>query len=149
MGKNGKFFLIGIAGLFIYSLVKKAAAGQKINTFFKGIKVLKPSGFALPKIQAIFLLQNPSSQQIEINSLVGSLAVNGKFLSNLTNFKKIIVPGNSQVELPITVSTGLLDAVTTIVALLKDKSKNVTASFDGNVNAENFVIPIKQIIKIV
>lgn len=143
MERNTKFLLFGVAGLYVYSLFSKAGAGKNIEVVFKTIKVLKPSGISLPTIQAIFSLQNPSSQSITINSLVGSLSVNGKYLANLTSFQKLTIPKNGQIDLPININAGLIDVIKTVVSLLKSKS-TITANFDGNVNAEGFVIPVKQ-----
>ena len=147
MGKGLKIFLLAVGGLFAFSLIRKAQAGKNLQVIFRTLRVLKPTGIALPTIQAIFTIQNPSSQQITINSLVGELLLNGKLLSNLSNFEKIIVPGNNQVDLPINIRIGLIDVISNVISLLKQKGK-VTAQFEGNVNAENFIIPVTQTISI-
>lgn len=145
MGKNLKYFAFAVLALLGYSYIAKANAGKKIKVNFHTLKLLASSGLNLPTIQAIFSLQNPTSQQITINSLVGTIYVNGQELSNVTSFSKITIPGNNEIFLPINIKTGIISAVKNVIALLKKKNK-ITVSFKGTVNAENFTIPIAETI---
>lgn len=137
-----KISILALVGMGIVYAISKKRAGEKLNTVFSKLK------FGSGKLQLIFLLQNPSSTSIVLNSLVGDLYINGKAISNLTSFQKITIPPNNQVELPITVKPSLTDLVTFLIGLFKNKSKNIEAEFRGNVNAEDFVIPINQKIKV-
>lgn len=148
MGKGFNILALGLLALVGWSFINKANAGKKILVNFRTLKLLSTSGFSLPTIQAIFTLQNPTSQQIQINSLVGSLFVNGKHLSNISSFQKITVPGNNEIDLPINIKTGIVDAVRNVVSLLKNKKQKLSVTFEGNVNAENFLIPIKETINL-
>lgn len=145
--KPGKLLLFGVVGLFVYSLIAKAQAGKKLNVMFRTLRILKPSGLNLPTIQAIFSLQNPSSQQIILKSIVGDLYLNGKHLSNVSDFKQITIPANNEIDLPINIKIGLFDVLSNIKNLINSKKK-FAVSFEGNVNAENIVIPIKQTISV-
>jgi len=145
--KPGKILLFGVVGLFVYSLFAKAQAGKKLNVMFRTLRILKPSGLSLPTIQAIFSLQNPSSQQIILKSIVGDLYLNNKHLSNVSDFKQITIPANNEIDLPINIKIGLLDVLSNIKNLINSKKK-FAVSFEGNVNAENIVIPIKQTISV-
>src|SRR5437868_7729725 len=132
MEKGAKYFLFAVAALFGYSLWRKSEAGKKIETVFSKFRILKPSGFSLPVIQIIFDIQNPSSQQIAVNSLVGSIFVNGKYLANVTNFQKINVPANNQVQLPINVKVGIIDTIQNVIRLMQSHA-GVKVTFKGNV----------------
>lgn len=148
MGKGINIFIVGLLALVGWSYISKANAGKKIQVAFRTLKLLSTKGFSLPTIQAVFTLQNPSSQQIQINSLVGSLFVNGQHLSNISSFEKITIPANNEIDYAINIKTGIIDVVKNVISILKMKNKKFTVTFDGNINAENFLIPVKETINL-
>lgn len=132
-----KNILLALAAIGVYYFVSKENAGEKLNVLFKKI------GISGGSLYCYFNVQNPSSTQINVNSLVGDLAVNGKYLSNISSFDKVAITPNSQVELKVKVSISIIDVIRNISALINSGGK-ITAIFKGNVNADGFTIPVNQ-----
>ena len=86
---------------------------------------------------------NPSNQSATINSIVGELYVNNKFLGNVTSFtsQKILPKASSNVS--FTIKPSLLSALPIIKSILYNKSKGYSFTFKGNANVDGIVIPIE------
>lgn len=150
MNKTIKYGLFIIGGLFVWQLFQKSQAGKRLNVFFRGIGLKNSSGI-IPTVVANFAVQNTSNQKITIKSISGDLTVNGKYLANISQFSPIVIQPNSETILPINIKAGIISIIDQIVPILKKKTgtKNFVADFNGTVNADGFVIPVSETVKIV
>lgn len=138
-----KYLLWGVGILGTYYAFTKITASKKINVVFKKFGIGKASGFSLPPILAVFTLQNPTSTQVTINSIVGDIYVNGEDVANVTEFNKLIIKGNSQNDLTVNVHVGVLSAAKLLLNYF-NTGRKINANFQGTVNAEGFAIPVNE-----
>ena len=104
----------------------------------------KPRGLNFPTITATFRIVNPTSSTLTIDSLAGDLMVNNKFLSSLSNTESFSVPANSESLYTVNIKTPIFNALTTVVQLLKAKTKNIKVDFVGTANSGGFLLPINE-----
>ena len=136
--KTGTALLLAGGGLALLYFGKLATAAATYQLVFKNVSIQSATNWVLT-----FTLQNVSNATLSLNSLAGTVSVNGNQLGNISMFpaSPIIVPPNSQIDLPITLSIGLL-GIPGIVAQVTQQAGN---SFDfnvvGNMNINGLVAP--------
>jgi LEA14-like dessication related protein len=133
-------FLIagGLAALYFLRL-KKTSEAVKVS--LADVSIKKAKGFKLPTIILKFSILNPTSGIINILGVVGDVYINNVFLASVSNLNKAVVNPNTETIYEVQVNTTILDAVTNIVALLKNgKTINLTANM--NINVDNILYPV-------
>lgn len=125
--------------VFLYG---KTTAAKNLRVLFQGIKFQKPSGANFPILLGLKFV-NPSSSPIKINSIVGDLFINGHLFNTVTQTNSITIPGNDTVTRTVRIETGLLQAISTVAQLIREKKK-FTVTFKGVANSTGFMIPIEQ-----
>ena len=138
MKKNIIWILAGAAAIYILA---KRSLSKKLQFDFSSVGT---SGTVTsPKIVVHMAALNPSNQSATINSIVGELYVNKKFLGNVTSFtsQKILPKASSDVS--FTIKPSLLSALPIIKSIVTNKQKGYTFEFKGNANVDGIVIPIE------
>lgn len=144
MNKNTKLLLsFGIVGIALF-FISRARAGKRLQVNFFGLKFGKFTGMQLP-VTAQFRIVNGSRTPLTINSILGTLLVNGEQLSTISQVQPFTIPGNSDNIYPVTVRTSALDIINVIRQAISRKQK-LSVTFDGNVNSSGLNLPIKQTI---
>jgi hypothetical protein len=143
MMKNKSFIFIGIGAVVLY-LLSKTSAAKNLRIYFQTIGMKKPSGLNFPTITATFRVVNPTSSTLTIDSLAGDLMVNNKLLSTLSNNESFTVPAKSESLYTVNIKTPIFNALTTVVQLLKAKTKNIKVDFVGTANSGGFLLPINE-----
>jgi len=137
----------GIAAVIGFYLFTKANAGKKVAISFQSIKF--GGSLINPKIIISLLLQNPTNQSFNINSIVGSVFLNDKFVGEINTFKKVVLTGNATGVIDVNLKLGLLQSFTTVKNIIKNKGlKTVVARVQGNANVDGLVLPFNEIISI-
>jgi len=143
MMKNKSLIFLGIGAVVLY-LLSKTSAAKNLRIYFQTIGMKKPRGLNFPTITATFRIVNPTSSTLTIDSLAGDLMVNNKFLSSLSNTESFSVPANSESLYTVNIKTPIFNALTTVVQLLKAKTKNIKVDFVGTANSGGFLLPINE-----
>lgn len=125
------------AGLLAWYFLGKKTFARASKILFRGIKF---TGTGLKrKLQLNFGIQNPTNNRSTINSITGSVSVNGKEIANFSNFTPIQIKPNQETNLPLTASLSQ-----GIISLLLTKGwlkGGVRYSIVGNMNVDNIVVP--------
>jgi LEA14-like dessication related protein len=97
------------------------------------------------KVNIVLGILNPTSTTATVQSIVGTLIVNGKEVANIENYTKVAVKPKSKSLLPLTITPSALG----IFQLLKDyvskktKGQKATATFNGTANVGGTSLPLK------
>jgi LEA14-like dessication related protein len=144
MMKNKNFIYIGLGAAVLLYLLSKKSAANNLRVYFQTIGLKKASGLNLPTITATFRIVNPTSSTLTIDSLAGDLLVNNKLLSTLQNNEKFTVAAKSESLYTVNIKTPIFNALTTVIQLLKAKTKNIKVDFVGTANSGGILIPIDE-----
>lgn len=136
--KNLAYILGG--GLALW-LLTRVSLGKRLIFNFSGIQ---PKGKILnPILEITIAAQNPTNQRATINSITGTLFLDGKEISNISSFKQQTILPNAETFLTIDARPGLVGIVNVIRDLFsREKSKSYKFRFSGSANVDNIVIPI-------
>jgi hypothetical protein len=144
MMKNKNFIFLGLGAAVLLYLLSKSSAAKNLRIYFQTIGLKKPTGLNLPTITATFRIVNPTSSTLTIDSLAGDLMVNNKLLSTLQNNEKFTVAAKSESLYTVNIKTPIFNALTTVLQLLKAKTKNIKVDFVGTANSGGFLLPINE-----
>lgn len=130
-----------MAGAAAIYLLAKRSLSKKLQFDFSSVGT--SGSVTSPKINVTFAALNPTNQQATINSIVGELYVNNKFLGNVTSFvsQKILPKSSSNVS--FTIKPSLLSALPIIKSIISNKQKGYSFTFKGNANVDGILIPIE------
>ncbi len=136
--KNLIYILGGGVALW---LLTRLSLGKKLLFNFSGVK---PKGKLLNPILEITLsVQNPSNQRATINSISGTLFLDGREISNISSFKQQTIIPNAETFITIDARPGLIGVANIVKDIFgRDKSKSYKFRFTGSANVDNIVIPI-------
>lgn len=138
------FLFVGVgAAILLYILSKKSAA-KNLRVYFQTIALKKGKGLNFPTIQAVFRIVNPTSSALTIDSIAGDILLNGQLLSSLSQTESLSIPGQSESIYTVNIKTPVFNALTTLIALFKNKTKKINVEFTGSVNSGGIIIPLSQ-----
>lgn len=142
-----KYFpLLLAAAALTYYFMRKGNAAKNLKVYFAGLNFEKSSG-VVPNIIAIFRLVNPTNSSLTVTSIAGDISVNGKIVAGFSQVQKFEILPNSESNYKIKVTPSGFTVALTIIDLIKTKAKNLTANFNGTINADGLNIPINQTVK--
>jgi hypothetical protein len=129
---DGVLIALGIAGLWLYS---KAHTGNSLQFVPLGASW---SGGAL---QVDIGVQNPTQDSLQLNSLAGSVYVNGTIAGNVSDFTPRLIAANQQTPIQLTYTPNILG---TVVAVLNQVSNGggVLIGLNGSANVNGIPLPI-------
>lgn len=137
----------GIAAVVALYLISKAKAGKKVLINFQSLKL--GGSFLAPKVAISLLLQNPTNQTFNINSIAGSVFLNDKYIGVINLFNKKVLSPNVSEVIDIDLKLSLLQSYTAIKNIIKTKDlMTVVARVEGNANVDGIVLPFKENITI-
>ncbi len=128
---------LAITGAFLFSKVATASAATRLNI------ILGKVAIANGALQLTLIAQNPTPISYTVDSIVGTLAVNGSSIANVSSFVPVLVKRNSEVPVYVTVRITLLDVLTNIDDMLTGLSTRVVVfNLRGTVNIDSIVVPL-------
>jgi LEA14-like dessication related protein len=135
--------LIGVgvgAAILLYLVGRKKLSGSATFSFEK-------FNVDFVKKKAIIItlgVNNPTSQSLNINSIVGNLILSGKVVASVETFNKINVMPNAKTLIDLTVKPSLVGMAQIAIALAKktEKAADLKLKFVGNGNVDGIAIPI-------
>lgn len=97
----------------------------------------------LTTIQVQLIVQNVSNADFKINSMSGTVTLNGNMLGNVSSFPAtpIVVKANSQVPINVTLNLSLLSVPGVVQQLLAGTNQQLNFVVTGNVNLNSLVVP--------
>lgn len=143
------FLFVGVgAAILLYILSKKSAA-KNLRVYFQTVTLKKAKGLNFPTVQAVFRIVNPTSSALTIDSIAGDILLNGQLLSSLSQTESLSIPGQSESIYTVNIKTPIFNALTTLISLLKNKSKKINVEFTGSVNSGGIIIPLQQKVNLI
>lgn len=94
------------------------------------------------RIRLILNLQNPTSGNIVLRSVVGDLYVNGTKVANVSTFGYWSIPGNGQLQFPLVGNFITRNMVNTIMSFFQGK-KRFEIHFVGTINVNSEMMPLE------
>ena len=133
------FYVLG-GGIALW-LLTRVSLGKRLLFNFSGIK---PKGKLLnPILEITISAQNPTNQRATINSITGTLFLDGKEISNISSFKQQIILPNAETFLTIDAKPGIIGIINVLKDIFsREKSKTYRFRFAGSANVDNIVVPI-------
>lgn len=141
MKAENKIILIAAAGALSFWLYSKARALGDLVFFPGAIQGAAFSGSS-PQVSATILVQNTSGSALQINSFVGNVTSNGTLIGNVSNFSPFVVPGNSQVSMPVTLLLQPIGIVNDLIQSFSNSNFAQNLTISGNANVNNFQLPV-------
>lgn len=133
------WIVAAVAGLYA---ITRLSFGKKFNLVLNSVR---PSGSILKPLIAIeFGIQNPTSQQIVLKSISGTVFVNDKALSNVSMFGDKIVLPNAETFITVVARPSAIGVFQSIKELLTTPTGNNVIRFTGTANVDGFTVPIDE-----
>ena len=134
--------LIGVgvgAAILLYLVGRKKLSGSATFSFEKfNVQIQKKA------IIITLGVNNPTSQSLTINSIVGNLLLSGRTVASIETFNKTNVMPNAKTLLDLTVKPSLVGMAQIAIALAKktEKAADLKLKFVGAGNVDGIAIPI-------
>jgi LEA14-like dessication related protein len=137
MGFEVALIIAGAAGLYFWNL-QRAASNL---TFVPGnITSFSLNGIS-PVVYVDLIVQNTNNVSFTINSLSGSVLTDSSNIGNISNFTPVLVPGNSQGVIPLTLVLQPIGIVSEIISIITGGVGSKTLRIKGTVNANGIQSP--------
>lgn len=131
--------IAGVTAVYFYTL--KQAAGRL--TFFPGNILSMGFDGPAPVMTLEITVQNTSNATLSLYSMAGNVYANGYLIGNVSSFRQMAIPGNSQRSIIVDIRFMLLGIVNDIITAFSTKNFSQAFSIEGTVNADGIAVPIK------
>lgn len=131
MGLYLPLLIIG-GGILLYFNAQKSAAGHLI--FFPGTITGMEWEDGSPVAYVTIIVQNTSNATLNLNSIAANVFANNILIGNISKFQPAVIPGNSQVAIPVKLTFFLLGAVNDIISSFQLGHFSQSLVIDGRVN---------------
>ena len=133
--KAGTIAVIGVGILALMYFGGLGAAGNDLQYY---IQTVDFTGLTTGKI--VLVVQNPSNVSILLNSMAGTVTVNGTNVGNISNFQGgVQIPANQQVAVNVFVALNLGALISSVYTALTSPAGNNAMQFviagNANINA--------------
>ncbi len=126
---------LGAAAYFYKEYDQRQKGQQTRNMKLKIVGVAVQDGDIVITIKML----NPNSENMEVQSFVGQMLVNGQKVADVKMFGDYIAKGNSEITIPLIVKPKEPKLFQAVVTFLKNKVK---VTYTGTVNVNNAAIPL-------
>jgi hypothetical protein len=139
--KTEKVLLYGGAALIAFALFAKARALGNL-VFTPGS--VSNMGFvnSVPTADVTLVAQNTSSTGLTINSFAGNVFSNNILVGNIYNFTPVMIPGNSQTPVSVSIQFKALGIVTDLIKAFQNNNFSQDITIDGYANVSGMQLPI-------
>lgn len=135
MGGAEVVWLLAIgAGLYFWNLGKAAQNLIYTPGNFTGIELQGVS----PVVHAEIIVQNTNNASFTLYSIAGNVFSNGTLIGNISNFSPVLIAGNSQTVVPLTLVLQPVTLVNEIIQIITGGVGQREFKIDGRVNANGF-----------
>jgi hypothetical protein len=117
---------------------------SRANALNSLIFIPKGIGVQSGGLNLILGVQNPTGSAIQLNSLAGSINVNGSPIGNVSNFSPQIIAPNQETDVPLYLSANLFGIAGSVINQLdgNEGSGNFRANLTGTANVNNIPVPV-------
>lgn len=134
---TGTVLLLIGGGIALWYYAGLARAGELMQVVFKTVTFNN-----LTSLNIILGIQNVSNTTININSLVGTVTMNGSTIGSISSFTPTSVPGNSEQQLSVQFDLSVLGLPGIISNIINNPSQQYTFAITGNANVNGLPVPI-------
>ena len=134
--KTGTALLLLGGGALVWYYANLGIAGNTVNIVFDRVNFNSIRNF-----DVILTVQNVSNATVKINSMTGTVYLNGNSLANISDFTQRTVNPNSQLSIAVNVKPDFLNLGSNIMAIISDPSAPLRFTIEGNANINNLVLP--------
>lgn len=136
-GSTNTLLIVGAAAAAWYFF-------SRANALNSLIFVPKGIGIQGGGLNLLLGVQNPTGAAIQLNSLAGSVNVNGSPIGNVSSFQPIVIAGNAETVVPLYLSANPFGILGQTIDLLdgNEGAGNFRASLTGIANVNNIPVPI-------
>lgn len=135
--KTSTVLLLGAGGYALYYFSQLGVATSTVRVVFNGVNVK-----GITNYEVLMTVQNLSNISINVNSMAGDIILNGNRLATLAFFNgQIVVPANSQIDIPVNVSPDLLSIPSVIRDIIHNGVGTLNFTVIGDANINGLVLP--------
>lgn len=134
MNNNWVWLVAGSVGLYFYLRVRSLTSLQFVA---RGI------GLGNGGIQLKIGVQNPTANQLTVNSLVGQVLVDGNPVGNVSAFMQQVILPNSESEVRVTLTPDIFGLLGQAINILQNGGEAFdTISIQGTANVSGALLPV-------
>jgi len=138
---NGVGLLVAlgvVGGLYFFNLYRAAGnlvmfPGNIIDFYFDG---------ATPVLRVNLIVQNTNNVSFTVASIAATVSANGSMIGIVSNFTPVVIPGNSQAAIPLTLTLQPIALVNSIIGIVTGGAGQQDIVIKGSLNADGIQAPI-------
>lgn len=135
--KVGTGILLGVGGLMLWEYFNLGVTGATMQVLLNGVSINSLTDWVVQ-----LLVQNVSNSSLQVNSLNGTISVNGQDIGNVSDFTgTVTVPPNSQVPVNVHVTPSLISIPGTVMDIIEGGAGNLNFKVTGYANVNTNVLP--------
>jgi LEA14-like dessication related protein len=130
-------FLIAAVGVGVIAL-NFTKVGDTVQVILKSVTVNSINNWSI-----VITVQNVTNTSVTVNSLVGTVSVNGAQIGNVSSFIPVNISGNSQSDITVVFQPSLLTLPNAVITAIQAATSNNQLQFNvsGNFNLNSLVLP--------
>lgn len=134
--KTGTILLLLGGGALVWYYSNLGIAANTVNIVLDSVQFSSIRNF-----NVILMVQNVSNATVQVNSMSGTIFLNGNTLANMSDFTPRTVNPNSQLPITINVKPDFLMLGSNIMNLINNPGQTIKFTIEGNANINNLVLP--------
>jgi LEA14-like dessication related protein len=136
--------LLTFGGLFgLIWLISQKIGLQKLQATVNNITFLNG------KLVVIIRIANPSNVAVKINNILGEILINGTSVASVNNFDQQTIAANGFSDVKVYLTLNFLGTGQYFYSLMDSyMRKNLNATFNGVIKANNISIPVTKTMKL-
>ena len=128
--------LIAVGGYFAWKALGLGTAAATLNIVFAGVQMNSVTNYTLN-----FNIQNVTNTLINLNSLAGTVYLNGTNVGNVSTFTPVGIAANDQTSINLTMDLSIFGIGTAIYNLVNTSGSVLNFEVKGNMNVSSLVLP--------
>jgi len=135
---------IAAAAAAIYFIIRKSSFAKNLIFSFNNIKLV--GKLLQPELIITLLVQNPTKQAATITAISGTLYLDNKAISNISNFNQQFIQPQMESLFSFSAKPGVIGIANVLSEIFfsKTKSKQYSFKFIGTANVDGVLLPIDQ-----
>jgi LEA14-like dessication related protein len=142
MKKN--FIWIAAAAAAIFFILRRSSFAKNLIFSFNNIKLV--GKLLQPELIITLSVQNPTRQAAKITAISGTLYLDDKAISNISNFNQQVIQPQIESLISFSARPGVIGIANVLKEIFfsKTKNKQYTFKFIGSANVDGVLLPIDQ-----
>jgi len=127
--KTGTILLLAGGALLALKVFNFGVAGNTLQIVFSGVTPNSALNYTLQ-----FTVQNVTGTAITLNSIAGTVYLNGTNVGTVSSFTPQIIAGNAQSIINLTLDLSVFGGVSSIMNLVQTSNAQLNFEVKGNMN---------------